>query len=336
MRFLLPTLLPSSPPRRLRPWALVLVLALLGAACPAPQAVEQIPTDRIDAERLLADISILAHDSMEGRESGTEGIERARRFLVPAFGERGLEPLDGARTHGFSFTPRGGQEALRGVNIQGMVRGTEHPDRYIVLTAHYDHLGVRNGDVYNGADDNASGTAALLAIGEWVSRSPLRHSLLVLALDAEENGLQGARAWVADPPVSLESVIMNVNMDMISRSEVGELYAAGTYHYPFLRPLVEEVARTDRLTLLMGHDRPDLPPGDDWTGASDHAAFHARGIPFIYFGAEDHPGYHNPTDTSENITPDFYAAAVETVLDFLLAADRKGEMIVAEARNLRR
>ena len=316
-------------------WTLALVLG--AAACPAPEAVSLDPrTDtRIDREQLLRDIQILAHDSMEGRRAGTPGIERARRFLLPAFRERGLQPVNGAWTHEFQGTVRNDGGPLEGVNIMGMVPGTEHPERFLVVTAHYDHLGIRNGEIYNGADDNASGTSALLAIGEYLARNPLRHSVLFLALDAEEMGLQGARAWVADPSVGPDAVVMNVNMDMISRSEVGELYAAGTYHYPFLRPLVEKVARTERLTLLMGHDRPDLPPGDDWTMASDHGAFHEQGIPFIYFGVEDHPGYHNPTDTFENITPDFYVAAVETVLDFLLAADREGEMILEEGRNLR-
>jgi Zn-dependent M28 family amino/carboxypeptidase len=112
-----------------------------------------------------------------------------------------------------------------------------------------------------------------------------------------------------------------VNMDMVSRSEAGELYAAGTYHYPFLFPLVERVAERAPVTLLTGHDRPDLPPGDDWTLSSDHGAFHEVGIPFIYFGVEDHPGYHNPTDTFENITPEFYVRAVTTVLDFVREAD---------------
>lgn len=325
-----PTSSPPFPPSALRrtgAWALALVLA--AAALPAQQV------DRIDADRLLRDISILAHDSMEGRESGTEGIERVRSFLIPAFDKRGLEPVEGARTQDFLFLPGGARDTVAGVNVMGLVRGTEHPDRYLVLTAHYDHLGIRDGKIYNGADDNASGTAALLALGEYLSRNPLRHSLLVVAFDAEEKGLQGARAWVAAPPVPLDSVVLNVNLDMISRSEAGELYAVGTHHYPFLRDLVEEVARTDRLTLLMGHDRPDLPPGDDWTGASDHAAFHQLGIPFIYFGVEDHPGYHQPTDVVEEITPDFYVAAVETALDFLLVADREGEAILKLGRNLR-
>ena len=330
---------PGKRPRRLQSPATVWTLALVltAAACPAPEAVslDTGADTRIDRERLLQDISILAHDSMEGRRAGTPGIERARRFLLPAFQDRGLEPVAGAWMHEFQGTVRNDGGPLEGVNIMGLVPGTEHPDRLIVVTAHYDHLGIRNGEIYNGADDNASGTAALLAIGEYLTRNPLRHSVLLVALDAEEMGLQGARAWVADPPVDLDAVVMNVNMDMISRSEERELYAAGTYHYPFLRPLVEEVARTDRLTLLMGHDRPDLPPGDDWTMASDHGAFHEQGIPFIYFGVEDHPGYHNPTDTVENITPDFYVAAVETVLDFLLAADREGENILKEGRNLR-
>jgi Zn-dependent M28 family amino/carboxypeptidase len=196
--------------------------------------------------------------------------------------------------------------------------------------AHHDHNGYDGDIIYNGADDNASGTAALLALGEHFRERPLRHSLLLVAVDAEEKGIRGARAWVADPPIALDSVVMNVNLDMISRSEAGELYAAGTYHYPFLAPLVEKVARTDRLTLLTGHDEPDLPPGEDWTMASDHAAFHEVGIPFIYFGVEDHAGYHHPSDTFQNITPEFYVAAVETALDFLLAADREGEAILRE------
>jgi len=325
--------LPFDAPRRSRyrhflTWGAVLLL--LGTTLPDPEA------QRIDADRLLGDMSVLAHDSMEGREAGTPGIERARRFLIPAFEERDLAPVDGRRTQRFEFTPPGGTGPLKGVNIMGLVPGTTYPGRYIVLTAHYDHLGIRDGEIYNGADDNASGTAAVLALGEYLRGNPLDHSVLLVAFDAEEKGLQGARAWVSDPPVPLDSVVMNVNLDMISRSEAGELYAVGTYHYPFLRPMAEEVARTDRLTLLMGHDRPDLPPGDDWTTASDHAPFHEAGLPFIYFGVEDHPGYHDPSDTFENITPEFYVAAVETVLDFLLVADREGERILEEGRNLRR
>jgi len=291
---------------------------------PALQSLGQRP--RIAGERLLRDLGAIAHDSMEGRRTGTPGAERARAFLVQAFESRGVEPLGSERTRSFQVTSRGNQ--LEGVNVFGLVRGTVHTDRYIVVTAHYDHLGVQGGQVFNGADDNGSGTAAILALADWLQRNPPSHSFLFVAFDAEEMGLQGARAFTANPPVPLNSIVMNVNLDMVSRSAVRELYAAGTYHYPVLSPLVAEVAAVSRITLLTGHDRPGLPPGDDWTGSSDHGPFHQAGVPFIYFGVEDHPGYHQPTDVVEDITPDFYVEAVETILDFLLTVDRNGERVL--------
>ena len=287
--------------------------------------------NRIDAAALLEGIRTLAHDSLEGRETGTPGNERARRILVERFDALGVGSPEGLRTRSFTFTPRGGTEPLEGVNILALVPGTVHPERYIVITAHYDHLGIRDEEIFNGADDNASGTSGLLALGRWLQSNRPRHSVVLAALDAEEKGLQGARAFIADPPVPLDRVLMNVNLDMVSRSDADELYAAGTYHYPFFTPMVEEAAARSRISLLMGHDRPDLPPGDDWTLASDHGPFHQAGIPFLYFGVEDHAGYHNASDTFEGITPAFYVEAMETILDVILLLDRGGERIL-EAR----
>ena len=283
---------------------------------------------RIDGNRMLEDQGILAHDSMEGRRTGTPGIERARRFLSRAMEERGLGLVDGQRTQAFEFAGRQDSATYEGINFHALVPGSMHPERFIVVSAHYDHLGIQNGDIFNGADDNASGTAALLALADWFSRNLPRHSLLFAAFDAEEMGLQGARAFIQNPPVPLNRIVMNVNLDMVSRSEAGELYAAGAYHYPFLTPLLEETAAASFISLLMGHDRPDLPPGEDWTMASDHGPFHQIGIPFVYFGVEDHPDYHTPGDVVEDIMQDFYIEAVETILDFILLADRRGERIM--------
>jgi len=291
-----------------------------------------VASDRIDGELLLRHLSILAHDSMEGRGSGTPGNERARRFLLLELDRMGLEPVAGTRSQSFPVVDPRKSMDHEGVNVMGFVEGSRYPDRYLVVTAHFDHLGVQNGKIFNGADDNASGTAALLALARYFLANGSEHSIIFAALDAEEMGLQGARAFVEHPPVPLGEIFMNVNMDMISRSEVGELYAAGTYHYPFLEPLVDQVAAQAPVTLLKGHDSPDLPPGDDWTMASDHGPFHLEGIPFLYFGVEDHPGYHDPSDTFENITPDFYVDAVETILDFILLADREGSMIYEHRR----
>jgi Zn-dependent M28 family amino/carboxypeptidase len=281
---------------------------------------------------MLADLAALAHDSLEGRRTGTAGNEKARAFLARELEQRGLAAVGGTRTHAFEFSGRGGSAPQRGVNLLGVVPGTVHPDRYIVVTAHYDHLGVRNGQIYNGADDNASGTAAVLALASWIRENPLRHSVLIVAFDAEEMGLQGARAFIANPPVPLERVVMNVNLDMVSRSPSNELYAVGTYHYAFLSPFVAEAARASRIELLTGHEGPGLPPGDDWTGSSDHGPFHQARIPFIYLGVEDHPGYHQPGDDVADITPAFYVEAIETALDLLLILDRNGERILDERR----
>jgi len=323
---------PIPPPMLLRALPLLLLLAACNVA--TPPADLGAPADpaapSIDGEQLLTDLRTLSSAEMEGRRMGSAGHARAQAYIRQRFTEAGLEPLGaGGFDLPFRFVPRGDSVEQDGVNFAGVVRGTAESARYIVVTAHYDHLGIRDGQIYYGADDNASGTAALFALATHFREAPPRHSVVFVALDAEEVGLRGARAFVADPPLPLDAVALNVNMDMVSRSEAGELYAAGTYHYPFLTPLVERVRQRAPVTLLLGHDRPDLPPGDDWTMSSDHGAFHEAGIPFIYFGVEDHPGYHNPGDTFDAITPAFYVRAVETVLDFVREADRELEAIHA-------
>jgi hypothetical protein len=309
----------------------LLTFALL-TACAAPQqapppAQTAAAATPLDSARLVTDVRVLAHDTMEGRRTGTPGSERARRYLLQRYAEVGLAPLGGRFEHEFVVTPRNGRETLPGVNLLGYVRGTRYPDEYIVVTAHYDHLGIIEGAIYNGADDNASGTAALLALAAHFRAEPPEHSIIFAALDAEEMGLQGARAFVANPPVARQALLFNVNMDMISRNERDELYAVGTYHRPWLVPVIERVAVDAPLTLLMGHDRPDLPPGDDWTLLSDHGAFHQAGIPFLYFGVEDHPDYHQPTDVFENIEPGFYVRAVETVRRVLRELDGDAQLL---------
>lgn len=298
----------------------VCAAALVVAGC-APYATANgpaAPTARVhsvaavDSVQLLEDLGVLAHDSMEGRATGTPGGQRARSFMERSFRERGVQPFGASYLQPFTFTRRDAQ--VDGANVVGFVRGSELPDRYIVVTAHYDHLGIRNGEIYNGADDNASGSAGLLALASRFVQDPPRHSIIFAAFDAEEMGLQGARAFVAAPPVPKQAILLNVNMDMIGRNDADELYVAGTHHYPDLLPFVRRIAATAEVTLIPGHDRPGGDAGDDWTLLSDHGAFHAAGIPFLYFGVEDHADYHRATDTVEGIQPGFYVRAVRTVL----------------------
>lgn len=269
----------------------------------------------VDQTSLLRDIEYLSSDELAGRKPLTDGNLKAGLFIRQRFEELGLSSQYKNYTQSFALkADRGAGEKLgNGSNIVGFIPGQES-DRVIVITAHYDHLGTNEeGLIFNGADDNASGTAALLAMAEHFSRHRPKASMVFAALDAEEMGLQGARALVRDFPFPLENVLVNINMDMISRSEKNELYAAGTWHHPELKPVLKKASKGKKVKLRFGHDEPGVGNGD-WTHASDHAAFHEKGMPFVYFGVEDHEDYHKTTDIFANIDGDFYYEAVRLII----------------------
>jgi len=280
--------------------------------------------DTLDESQLLRDLEVLSSDAFRGRLAASASGERARAYLDERFHDIGIQPCGGEL--GQSFPIRGN---ARGVNLIGKIEGIVTPNLHIVISAHYDHLGVRNGDIYNGADDNASGTAALLAVAKYFIAHPPVHSLIIAAFDAEEMGLVGARSFVDDPCIPVESIALNINMDMISRSNAHELYAAGIGHYPYLKKHVEGIDHDRDFTLRFGHDMQ----GEglrDWTGSSDHAPFHAAGIPFVYFGVEDHDGYHQPTDDFDEITPKFYLAVVEGLIELVSRMDAAAEELIEQ------
>jgi Zn-dependent M28 family amino/carboxypeptidase len=294
----------------------IVALASVTAGCLGAEQNPASGEPTVDASGMLAHLAFLASDSLEGRATGSEGNRIAREYIAQAFDDIGLGRFEGSWVQVFAFERD--DVGYNGANVVGFVEGTASRDSFIVVTAHYDHVGIRDGEVYNGADDNASGTAALLALSAYFVEHPPGHSIIFAALDAEEVGHHGAKALVADPPVPSGGIVLNINMDMVSHSD-SVLYVAGTYHYPELKPYVERVRDGARVSLPFGHDSPDLP--QDWTTSSDHSAFHEVGIPFLYFGVEDHPDYHRPTDDVGRINQEFYVAAVEAILDVLLEID---------------
>ncbi|MBK7907449.1 MAG: M20/M25/M40 family metallo-hydrolase [Gemmatimonadetes bacterium] len=309
--------------RRAMPAALGLLFLLACGRTPGATAQDAprpgvLPA--LDSARLIGDVYRLAHDSMGGRGAMTPENVKARGWLEAEFRRLGLEPVDGRHVHAWVRPPRrNATDSLRGANVLGLVRGRRAPERVIVVSAHYDHVGTRNGQVFNGADDNASGTAAVLAMAAHFRAHPPEHTILFALWDAEEVGLQGARAFVAAPPVPLASIVANVNLDMVSRNEKGELFAAGATPWPRMRPLLEALAPQALVTLRLGHDSGG--GSEDWTGQSDQGAFHAAGIPFVYFGVEDHPDYHKATDDPERIQPGFYYRAARTIAAFVERLD---------------
>ncbi|MBR9825771.1 MAG: M28 family peptidase [Alphaproteobacteria bacterium] len=314
--------------------------AVLMAACSTQLAAtnatpEETSADiSIDQAQLLDDLRILSADNMQGRGAGSEGAALARAYIIDRYEEIGISPIGSDFESEFIFDVRGGEGAQApGVNIIGQIEGTSDSDHVMVVSAHYDHLGKRGGQIYNGADDNASGVAAMLAIAAEFAENPPVHDVIFVALDAEEHGLLGAYFFVAEPPVEQDNIVFNLNLDMVAMSTDRILWAVGTYHYPSLVPLVETVASRSSVNLPMGFDEPTEVPGGDWTLLTDSGAFHQAGIPFIYLGVDFHPHYHQPTDTYENMTLDFFQDASETIVDFAREADvRLSDIAEAEGR----
>jgi hypothetical protein len=272
----------------------------------------------IDVLRRLSD------DAMGGRATGSEGSLGARDLIRERMADIGLQPFDGDWFQAFRYGRFDDEGGVReGVNVVGWLAGREPATPFIVVSAHYDHLGIRDGAIYNGADDNASGVAAMLALAQAWSAPDDRpvHNVIFVAFDAEEDGFGGSLAFLREPPVPRERVAINLNLDMVSRSDTQEVHVSGTYHHPALRSVVEGVARTSPVTLLIGHDRPE-DGSQDWTLLSDHAAFHLSGVPFLYVGVEDHPVYHSPQDDFQTVPIGFFLAAVTTIIKLANAVDQ--------------
>jgi Zn-dependent M28 family amino/carboxypeptidase len=281
---------------------------------------------RIDSDRLMAAVTTLADPKLQGRAAGSPGGIAAREWIVDRFKTIGLGTVSGAYVHPFGYTrmTMTGRQKGEGANVLGMCIGTEPQRPYFIVSAHYDHLGIRNGEIYPGADDDASGIAVVLEIAAYCQKSPFRHTVVFAAFDAEEQGLQGSKAFMVKPPLPQERIALDINLDMVSRNDKREIFISGTYHYPDLKPPLEAVARRAPITVLFGHDKPVAIAGgvEDWTDQSDHGPFHAAKIPFVYFGVEDHADYHKPTDTADKINRGFFVDVAETILDAVITLDK--------------
>lgn len=279
-------------------------------------------TNNVNADtQLLKDVETLSSDAYEGRKSGTKGGEMARSYLIGRLKEIGIQPYPSLKGYEQNFEIRSRNTLTSGKNLIAYIPGKS--ENVIVISAHYDHIGVINNEVYNGADDNASGVGALLKFAAYFAKNKPNNTLIFALFDAEEMGLQGAKAFVANPPLSLDKIKLNINMDMISHNDKGELYVAGTYKYPELKKYLFTTIKD--IKLLTGHDDPKLGH-DDWTNQSDQGAFNAKNIPFLYFGVEDHKDYHKATDEFQNINKSFYINASNVILEVISNIDKERDL----------
>ena len=280
---------------------------------------------RIDSDRLMEVVTTLSDPKFEGRAAGSPGGLAARAWLLERMKSIGLQPVSGSYVFPFTFTRMrvSGRVDGAGANVVGQCLGRDTKAPVFVVSSHYDHLGVRDGVIYPGADDNASGVAVMLAIAEHCQRTPFSRTVVFAAFDAEEAGLQGAKSFLIAPPFPKERISLNVNLDMVSRNDKREIFIAGTHPWPRLKAPLELVAKRAPITVLFGHDKPAAIAGgvEDWTNQSDHGPFNSAKIPFVYFGVEDHADYHQPTDMADKINRGFFVDVAETVLDAVLQLD---------------
>jgi Zn-dependent M28 family amino/carboxypeptidase len=276
-------------------------------------------------------VAMLSSEACKGRGAGTEGAAISRSLLSSFFKQVGLQPAGSglvnpqpaAGFHNpFPFLSEDKKDTLGGVNLVGWMPGSAYPDRFIVITAHYDHLGLMHGELHNGADDNASGAAGLVDLAFYLSQNPPKHSVLFIATDAEEPGLLGAKHWVANPGVPLENIVLNINLDMVARADNGKLWACGTRYNKALREPLMAAAEGSSLSLHFGHDARLGIFRQSWLRVSDHFPFHKAGIPFVYFGVEDHEDYHKPTDDIERIDPVVYRASLDIIRQAVVRLDQ--------------
>ena len=259
-----------------------------------------IPSRLLDSSQIVGDLKFLSSDSCEGRQPGTEGHDRAVNRILQQMRKIGLDSFNSSLLQ--IFTGKEKNRTKVGQNIIGYVKGTTHPGKYIVISAHYDHIGKTvKGEIYHGASDNASGTACLLAMAKYFKEHPHPYSLIFAAFDREESGEEGSFYFV-EQAMSNEhhlNIKFNLNIDMIARNDKNEIFACGIVHYPSFAYLVKETQGKTNVKLLMGHDTGNRR--DNWTNLSDHYPFHLEKIPFLYIGVEDHPDYHKTTDTFDKI-----------------------------------
>ena len=245
---------------------------------------------------------------MEGRLIGTAGNGKARAFLVKRFADLGLELLGAGFEQPFTW---GG---AAGVNVVAKLTGARFPDRVVLLSAHYDHIGSRNGQVCPGADDNASGSAAVLQLAGWLKAHPPAHTVLFCLFDGEESGLFGSQAFVAAPPVPLSSIAVVLNLDMIAQGTRGRIFVGGTSYTGQLKPYLSAAYASSKVAVVQDFERYD--------NASDQYPFMRQGVPFLFFCVgDDDPWYHTPADTFPNIPGVFYWASLEAILETLVRLD---------------
>ena len=289
-------------------------LKLIVAACASAFVLFSCQEKKVEPLFLLkSDVQYLASDSLGGRESGTEGERLAAEYISERMRAIGLsEKGDNGFLQTFDFAPKANphEEALASTktiqvsNVLGMI--DNGANKTVIIGAHYDHLGhgisgslhaEKDGAIHNGADDNASGVALMLALAEELknSKTAKKSNYLFMAFSGEEMGLLGSNYYCKNPTINLEEVQYMLNFDMVGRLDTSKgLAINGVGTNPNWTNELEK-ANWDNLSLIYG---------ESGVGPSDHTSFYLQDIPVLHFFTGQHEDYHKPSDDVEKINYD--------------------------------
>jgi len=277
----------------------LLPLVLLAAASGRAERTDDV--DTILAVDLEQHVERLASEEFAGRRAGSEGGRLAGEYLAEQFASFGLE---GAGTDGDWFQNFPLRDGGSSRNVMAMLPGSdpELSSEWILIGAHYDHLGEADGGgYYPGADDDAGGTAVMLELAQAFagSESAPARSILFMGFGAEEMGLIGSKYYVENPLQPLDRMVAMVNLEMMGRGDEGNLTVMLLEEMPeALRAAAIEASAAEPLTLVDG-ERRHLQSGDQ-------NSFYVAGVPILFFyGGDTHPDYHSVTDTADKIESDW-------------------------------
>lgn len=302
-------------------------------------------------------VEYLASDDLRGR-SGVWG-QAAARYIEDHFRKMKLLPLfDGEFLQKIPGPPReDGRKTIYGQNVGAWLPGSDPKlrDEFVIVSAHYDHLGMREGKIFHGADDNASGTSMVLEVARKfasLEQRPAR-SMVFLAFDLEEHMLWGSRWFASHAPWKMEQIKLFITADMIGRSlgnlPISTAFVMGSEHGSTLPGTLDEVGEPAGFNIAR--------MGIDLIGTrSDYGPFRDRQVPFLFFSTGEHPDYHKPTDTPEKInyeqvaavsglvfrvtksvadsaTPPEWVQEIEPQLEEVRAVHRISELLLEAGRN---
>ncbi len=303
----------------------------------------QKPFNSITSEELKKHLYIVASDEMQGRDTGSEGQKKAGRYLISQYEKMGVSHPKSMKDY-YQIVPKEALAGRRGKlpeseNILAFVEGSEKPEEIVVISAHYDHVGMKNGEIYNGADDDGSGTVALLEIAEAFQMAKKsgncpKRSVLFLHVTGEEHGLLGSKYYSENPIFPLANTVVDLNIDMIGSCDPGNcgkdyVYVIGSEMLSSELKKINEKANKETVNLELNYRYDDPNDTERLYYRSDHYNFAKNGIPVAFYFDGIHEDYHKPTDTPDKI--DYIALQKRTQLVFATAweiANRKDRIVV--------